>query len=200
MEALKSLDDVAYVRFASVYRNFREAKDFHDVARRAATAKEDARAERWPADGARGEEARPPLHGGGAPAVAQECSAAPATNPSVGTLIVRDDGAGPVIVGSGVTAVGGRPHAETEALGRGRRAGARRHRLCHAGTLRPSRPHAALRRRAGRRRRRARGRRGASDPDPRVSGKGYAMLRARRHRGGRECAGGRGRRRAWPAI
>lgn len=31
MEALKGLDDVAYVRFASVYRNFREAKDFHDV-------------------------------------------------------------------------------------------------------------------------------------------------------------------------
>jgi transcriptional repressor NrdR len=28
MEALKLLDDVAYVRFASVYRNFREAKDF----------------------------------------------------------------------------------------------------------------------------------------------------------------------------
>ena len=28
MEALRSLDDVAYVRFASVYQNFREAKDF----------------------------------------------------------------------------------------------------------------------------------------------------------------------------
>jgi len=28
MEALRELDDVAYVRFASVYRNFREAKDF----------------------------------------------------------------------------------------------------------------------------------------------------------------------------
>jgi transcriptional repressor NrdR len=28
MEGLKSLDDVAYVRFASVYRNFREARDF----------------------------------------------------------------------------------------------------------------------------------------------------------------------------
>jgi transcriptional repressor NrdR len=28
MEALKNLDDVAYVRFASVYKNFREAKDF----------------------------------------------------------------------------------------------------------------------------------------------------------------------------
>ena len=31
MEALKSLDDVAYVRFASVYRNFREVKDFHQL-------------------------------------------------------------------------------------------------------------------------------------------------------------------------
>jgi transcriptional repressor NrdR len=28
MEALRVLDDVAYVRFASVYKNFREAKDF----------------------------------------------------------------------------------------------------------------------------------------------------------------------------
>jgi transcriptional repressor NrdR len=28
MEGLKAIDDVAYVRFASVYRNFREAKDF----------------------------------------------------------------------------------------------------------------------------------------------------------------------------
>src|ERR671914_946495 len=28
MEALATLDQVAYVRFASVYRNFREAKDF----------------------------------------------------------------------------------------------------------------------------------------------------------------------------
>ena len=31
MEGLKALDDVAYVRFASVYRNFREAKDFEAV-------------------------------------------------------------------------------------------------------------------------------------------------------------------------
>ena len=28
MEHLRAIDDVAYVRFASVYRNFREAKDF----------------------------------------------------------------------------------------------------------------------------------------------------------------------------
>jgi transcriptional repressor NrdR len=31
MEALKGLDPVAYVRFASVYRDFREAADFHEV-------------------------------------------------------------------------------------------------------------------------------------------------------------------------
>ena len=31
MEALRGLDDVAYVRFASVYRDFREAKDFAAV-------------------------------------------------------------------------------------------------------------------------------------------------------------------------
>lgn len=38
-------------------------------------------------------------------------------NPSVGALIVRPDGGdGPVIVGRGVTAAGGRPHAELQAL------------------------------------------------------------------------------------
>ncbi|MBV8472403.1 MAG: transcriptional repressor NrdR, partial [Hyphomicrobiales bacterium] len=31
MEGLKGLDDVAYVRFASVYKNFREAKDFNAI-------------------------------------------------------------------------------------------------------------------------------------------------------------------------
>jgi transcriptional repressor NrdR len=30
MDALSTLDQVAYVRFASVYRNFREAKDFEE--------------------------------------------------------------------------------------------------------------------------------------------------------------------------
>jgi transcriptional repressor NrdR len=34
MEALASLDQVAYVRFASVYRNFREAKDFGEFVGR----------------------------------------------------------------------------------------------------------------------------------------------------------------------
>ncbi len=48
MEHLRDLDDIAYVRFASVYRNFREAKDFRaaldelsseDGAKPAATAR-----------------------------------------------------------------------------------------------------------------------------------------------------------------
>ena len=30
MEGLSSLDKVAYVRFASVYKNFKEAKDFEE--------------------------------------------------------------------------------------------------------------------------------------------------------------------------
>jgi transcriptional repressor NrdR len=31
MEALKGMDDVAYVRFASVYKNFRDPQDFQDL-------------------------------------------------------------------------------------------------------------------------------------------------------------------------
>ncbi|PYE87181.1 transcriptional regulator NrdR [Phyllobacterium leguminum] len=31
MDALKGIDDIAYIRFASVYRNFRQARDFHNV-------------------------------------------------------------------------------------------------------------------------------------------------------------------------
>ena len=31
MENLRTLDDVAYVRFASVYKNFREPKDFEQA-------------------------------------------------------------------------------------------------------------------------------------------------------------------------
>ena len=31
MDGLKALDDVAYVRFASVYKDFREARDFEEL-------------------------------------------------------------------------------------------------------------------------------------------------------------------------
>ena len=100
-----------------------------------------------------------------------------ATNPSVGTLIVRDDGAGPMIVGSGVTAIGGRPHAEAEALAeagelaRGATAYVTLEPCAHHGRTPPcanALATAGIARVVG----------AASDPDPRVSGKGYAILRA----------------------
>ncbi len=98
------------------------------------------------------------------------------TNPSVGTLIVRDDGDGPVIVGRGVTALGGRPHAETQALAEARE---RARGATAYVTLEPCAHHgrtppcanalvaAGVARVVG----------AANDPDPRVAGKGYAILR-----------------------
>lgn len=41
MDGLKVMDEVAYVRFASVYRNFREAADFENVLDELSDKKED---------------------------------------------------------------------------------------------------------------------------------------------------------------
>ncbi|MBN9074056.1 MAG: bifunctional diaminohydroxyphosphoribosylaminopyrimidine deaminase/5-amino-6-(5-phosphoribosylamino)uracil reductase RibD [Rhizobiales bacterium] len=98
------------------------------------------------------------------------------TNPAVGTLIVRDDGAGPIIVGRGITALGGRPHAEAEALAEagvlasGATAYVTLESCAHHGRTPPCAEAlvtAGLARVVG----------AASDPDPRVSGRGYEILR-----------------------
>lgn len=98
------------------------------------------------------------------------------TNPAVGTLIVCDGGNGPVIVGRGVTAIGGRPHAEAEALAeagdlaRGATAYVTLEPCAHHGRTPPcanALVNAGITRVVG----------AASDPDPRVSGRGYAILR-----------------------
>jgi len=95
------------------------------------------------------------------------------TNPSVGTLIVKDG----VIVGRGVTEIGGRPHAEAVALAE---AGDAAQGATAYVTLEPCAHHgktppcanalvtAGISRVVG----------GAEDPDSRVSGKGYAILEA----------------------
>jgi diaminohydroxyphosphoribosylaminopyrimidine deaminase/5-amino-6-(5-phosphoribosylamino)uracil reductase len=98
-------------------------------------------------------------------------------NPSVGALIVRDDGAGPVVVGHGVTAPGGRPHAETQALAqagplaRGATAYVTLEPCAHHGQTPPCADALVA---SGIRRVVV----AADDPDPRVSGRGYAILQA----------------------
>ena len=44
MTHLRELDDIAYVRFASVYKNFREAKDFEDAIKSLSSEDEDPKA------------------------------------------------------------------------------------------------------------------------------------------------------------
>jgi diaminohydroxyphosphoribosylaminopyrimidine deaminase / 5-amino-6-(5-phosphoribosylamino)uracil reductase len=100
-----------------------------------------------------------------------------ATNPSVACLIVRDDGDGSRIVGSGVTAIGGRPHAEPIALAeagelaRGATAYATLEPCAHHGRTPPC---AQTLIDAGV----ARVVIAATDPDQRVNGKGRAMIEA----------------------
>lgn len=98
-------------------------------------------------------------------------------NPAVGAVVVRDDGAGPVIVGRGWTQPGGRPHAEVEAL---RRAGAHARGATLYVTLEPCAHHgrtppcadaiiaAGIARVVS----------SMDDPNPLVAGQGHARLRA----------------------
>ena len=112
---------------------------------------------------------------GAAIALAERGRGRTAPNPNVGCVIVRDG----ELVGRGWTQPGGRPHAEAVALGAGRRARARRDRLCHARTLRAcQRTRPRLRRPADRRGGLARVVIALVDPDPRTDGRGIERLRA----------------------
>src|SRR5262249_23738414 len=98
-------------------------------------------------------------------------------NPSVGAVIVRNDGDAPIIVGRGVTEPGGRPHAETQALARagGAAAGATLYvslePCAHRGKAPPCAEAIVI---AGV----ARVVSALEDPNPEVAGRGHARLRA----------------------
>lgn len=98
-------------------------------------------------------------------------------NPAVGAIIVRNDGGFPRVVGQGWTAIGGRPHAETEALAeagelaRGATAYVTLEPCAHHGRTPPC-AHALVN--AGV----ARVVTAMDDPDRRVAGEGHAILRA----------------------
>jgi diaminohydroxyphosphoribosylaminopyrimidine deaminase/5-amino-6-(5-phosphoribosylamino)uracil reductase len=97
-------------------------------------------------------------------------------NPSVGALVVRHDADGPKVVGRGVTARGGRPHAERQALAE---AGEAARGATLYVTLEPCAHHgrtppcaeAVLEHGI------ARVVTAMEDPDSRVAGKGHALLR-----------------------
>ena len=124
MQGLKTLDEVAYVRFASVYRNFREARDFgpllDEFSRTTALPRASQGRGRltWlsRADDERFFRA--------ALALGRRNLGAAAPNPAVGALVVRDD----VVVGRGWTAIGRAPARRNPGAGAGGRRlrGARR--------------------------------------------------------------------------
>ncbi|AKI01078.1 diaminohydroxyphosphoribosylaminopyrimidine deaminase [Hoeflea sp. IMCC20628] len=109
--------------------------------------------------------------------LAREHEGRTGSNPSVATLIVREIDGSPVIVGRGVTAIGGRPHAEPQALAeagelaRGATAYVTLEPCAHHGRTPPCAEALVS---AGI----ARVVAAATDPDERVSGRGYAILRA----------------------
>ena len=192
MEHLRKLDDVAYVRFASVYRNFREPKDFEQAL--AELSGEDEPKPSRPSRRSRAKMSdaapaqptpRPPIPRSIderfmqlALALGRRGLGRTWPNPAVGAVIVKDG----VILGRGWTQPGGRPHAETEAL---KRAGKAAKGATLYVTLEPcshqgkTPPCADAIIRAGI----ARVVSALEDPNPEVAGQGYAQAARARHRG-----------------
>ena len=100
MEGLKELDPVAYVRFASVYRNFREEKDFVQFVDKLDVYKKDKFS------------IKDKLYMNLAIRFSKIKKRINWKNPSVGCVIVKND----KIISIGQTSYNGRPHAEVNAI------------------------------------------------------------------------------------
>ena len=190
MEHLRQLDDVAYVRFASVYRNFREAKDFEDRARRALrrgrrAARRDTQMifrileDQFAQKIREAQGRRPPLHAAGAGARPARAGAHLAQS---GRRRGRRQGRRhrrPRLDPAGRP-----PACRARGAAARRRGGARRHALCHARAVLAFRQVAALRRRDHRRRHRARG---GGDRGSQSGSRGAGPCAAARRRHRRRC-------------
>ena len=93
MEGLQYIDTVAYVRYASVYKNFKEAKDFEQFVGNL-------------------DEKNHKFFSNLAFNLAEINLGKTSSNPSVGCVVVKDNS----VISSGVTSINGRPHAEFNAL------------------------------------------------------------------------------------
>ena len=153
MEGLKALDDVAYVRFASVYRNFREARDFNAIVG-------ELEAEPDAGPGERGAASTPGRAGfmsesaaAGSDEDLRWMAAAlnlgsrslglAAPNPSVGAILIKDG----AVVGRGGDRSGREAARRADRDRAGGRGGARRDALRDARAVFAFRQVAALRRR-----------------------------------------------------
>jgi transcriptional repressor NrdR len=178
MEHLRQLDDVAYVRFASVYRNFREAKDFETVLGEL-SGDDEARLARCAND----------LPYSGRP-VRPESPESKAADQRFMALALALGRRGQGRVGptrpsarswsrTGSSSAAAGPNRAAVPMPSRRRSNAparscpRRYPLCDAGAVFAFRPIAALRRR-GDRGRHARVVSAIEDPNPEVAGQGHA--------------------------
>ena len=216
MEELRHLDEVAYVRFASVYRSFQDVEAFHEEIERLRNARQ--RRERRPAHAASARPARanrdqlpllptdePPAdkRGGnkqmsstGAPcsltSTASPCTArwrwrrAACTAPIRIRAWAACSRAASAVVGEGWHERAGEAHAEVAALRAAGAAGRRRHRLRDARAVQPPRPHAAVHAGADRG---ARGARGVRHRRPQPAGQRARRRGAARGRHARSSRG-----------
>ena len=174
MEGLKALDDVAYVRFASVYRNFREARDFNAIVGELEAEPEPAPAARPRAQGRAGvmtaRQPRDPTRTSAGWTAALAFGARSLGARRAQSVGRRDPGERRRRRRPRRDRAGRAAARRAARARRSRRGRARRDALCHAGAVLASRRDAALRR-GGRRGRRRAGRFAIEDPNPRVGGR-----------------------------